>query len=80
MTGGPGGFGSWLSQDGGSRLAGYHEGFWLHLGAGIVSESKSGDVVGALPIVAEVKGVAVGALLFEMQVLAGGPCWRGAAL
>jgi hypothetical protein len=80
MTGGPRGFRSWLSWDGGSRLAGYHGGFWLHQGVGVASESKSSDVVGVLPIVGEVEGIAVGALLFEIEVLAGGPCWRGVAL
>jgi hypothetical protein len=80
MTGGPRGFGSWLSHDGGSGLAGCHGGFWLCQGAGVASKSKSSDVVGALPIIGEVKGVAVGALLFEMEVLTGGPCQQGAAL
>jgi hypothetical protein len=80
MTSGPGGFGSWLSWDGGSGLAGCPGGFWLCQGVGVASESKSGDAVGALPIIGEVKGVVVGTLLFEMEVLTGGPCRQGAAL
>jgi hypothetical protein len=80
MIGGLRGFGSWLSQDGRSGLAGYYRGFWLCQGIGIASESDSGSAVGALPIIGEVGGMAVGALLFEAEVLAGGSYWWGAAL
>jgi hypothetical protein len=80
MIGGLGGFQSWLSRDGGSGLAGCPRVFWLRQGTGVASESDSGGAVGALPIIGEVGGVAVGALLFEVEVLAGGSCQRGAAL
>jgi hypothetical protein len=80
MIGGLGGFGSWLSRDSGSGLAGCHRGFWLCQGTGVASESNSGGAVGALPIIGEVGGVVVGTLLFEAEVLAGGSCRWGAAL
>jgi hypothetical protein len=80
MIGGLGGFRSWLSRDGRSGLARCYRGFWLQQGIGIASESNSSDMVGGIPIIGEVKGVVVGALLFETEVLAGGPCQWGAAL
>jgi hypothetical protein len=73
-------FRSRLSRDGRSRLAGCYRGFWLHQGVGIVSESKSSNTAGTLPIIGEVKGIAVGTLLFEIEVLTGRPCKQGAAL
>jgi hypothetical protein len=80
MINGLRGFGSWLSWNGRSRLARCYRAFWLCQAIGIVSKSNSSNMVGVLPIIGEVKGMAVGALLFEMEVLIGGPCWWGAAL